>query len=224
MKKYILSFFLFLGLVSFATAQELSYGLTGGVNYTTSGPITGNSSGVGNFSGTVEDEGGIGFRGGIFAQVNFGNFFVRPEVIYASLETEYPFPAQPATYSIERFTVPLLVGYNIFGPVDVYAGPVYSNILNATLEGEQVLNPIVVQSSPVNAQVGVKAEFGRFGIDIRYEHSLSSVGGLLLDVDEANYGINLATFEDSTLDVIMVSLILKLGGPGLNTGRGRPCY
>lgn len=224
MKNYIVGICLILGATFTGISQEFSYGLRGGINYTMGGQITGISSNGLYNDDTFEGTGGIGFQGGIFVQVNFGNFFVRPELVYSTLENEFDFPIEPSSYSVERFAIPFMIGYNVFGPLDIYAGPVYSNILNATLEGEEFLNPIVVQNTPVNAQVGAKIEFGRFGIDIRYEHSLSTPETLELDIVNDDYGVNRATFDDATIDQIIVSLILKLGGPGLNEGRGRPCY
>lgn len=224
MKKYILSFCILCGLFTTAYSQDFSYGLKAGVNYTMGGPITGIDSGEGYFAETVEASGSVGFHGGVFLEIGFNRFFVRPEVVYATLETEYDFPIQPSTYAVERFSMPLLVGYNAYGPLDIYAGPVYSNVMNATLEGEEFLNPIIVQNSPINAQVGAKVEFGRFGLDIRYEHSLSTAEELSLDIENADYGINKATFNDARLNQIIVSIIFKIGGPGLNFRNNRPCY
>lgn len=222
MKQYILSLFLIFGVTSLSLSQEISYGLKGGINYTMGGQITGTQA---RFSDeTFEANGEIGFHGGAFGQINFGNFFVRPEVVYTSLESTFEFPNQPATYSVETVTVPLLVGYNIFGPLDIYAGPVYSNVLSSTLEGEEFLDPIVVQDSPINAQIGAKVEYGRFGIDVRYEHNLSSEEVQGLDILNAEYGVNEATFDDSRLHQVIVSIIFKIGGPGLNERRRRPCY
>ncbi|GHA26119.1 hypothetical protein GCM10007103_04290 [Salinimicrobium marinum] len=222
MKQYILSLFLIFGVTSLSLSQEISYGLKGGINYTMGGQITGTQA---RFSDeTFEANGEIGFHGGAFGQINFGNFFVRPEVVYTSLESTFEFPNQPATYSVETVTVPLLVGYNIFGPLDIYAGPVYSNVLSSTLEGEEFLDPIVVQDSPINAQIGAKVEYGRFGIDVRYEHNLSSEEVQGLDILNAEYGVNEATFDDSRLHQVVVSIIFKIGGPGLNERRRRPCY
>lgn len=222
MKHYIFSLFLIFGVFSVSSSQEVSYGLKGGISYTMGGQITGTQARF--YDGTVEAAGEVGFHGGAFGQVNFGNFFVRPEVVYSSLESTFEFPNQPSTYSIETVTVPLLVGYNIWGPLDIYAGPVYSNVLSATLEGEEVRNPIVLQNSPINAQVGAKVEYGRFGIDIRYERSLSTAEPLALDIVNAEYGINEAIFDDARVHQVIVSLIFKIGGPGLNEGRRRPCY
>ena len=224
MKKIILGFGLFLGLISPAVAQEFSYGLTGGINYTMGGQITGITSNGLYWGGTAEGKGEIGYHGGVFAQVNFGKFFVRPEVIYTSLETTFEFPNKPSTYAVQTFTVPLMVGYNIWGPLDVYAGPVYSNILDSSLMGNESQEPIVVQNTPINAQAGVKVEFGRFGIDLRYEHSLSTEEPQPLDIVNAEYGVNRATFDDARLNQVIVGVIFKIGGPGLNERRRRPCY
>lgn len=224
MKKIILGLGLFLGLVSTGFAQEFSYGLTGGVNYTMGGEITGITSNGIYWGGTAEGEGEIGYHGGVFVQVNFGKFFIRPEVVYTSLETTFEFPTKPSTYAVQTFTVPLLLGYNVWGPLDVYAGPVYSNILDSSLMGNESTEPIVVQNIPINAQAGAKVEFGRFGLDFRYEHSLSTAEVQTIDIVNSEYGVNRANFTDTRLNQIIVSVIFKIGGPGLNERRRRACY
>ncbi|MFD1079797.1 hypothetical protein, partial [Longispora fulva] len=46
MKKYLLGLGLIFGLISTTSAQQFSYGLKGGVNYTMGGEIRGERSGV----------------------------------------------------------------------------------------------------------------------------------------------------------------------------------
>lgn len=224
MKNYVLVLCIAFGAFSSSYSQEFSYGFKGGINYALGGQITGISSGGIYFDGTVEGTPEIGFHGGAFVQVDFGKFFVRPEVVYVSLKSEFDFPIKPSTYSVEKVNVPLLFGYNVYGPFDVYAGPVYSNILTSRLMGDESPDPIVAQNSPINLQAGAKVEFGRFGLDLRYEHSLSTVETQQVDIVNSEYGINLADFEDARLNQIVLSVIFKLGGPGLNERRGRPCY
>ncbi|MCX2837457.1 outer membrane beta-barrel protein [Salinimicrobium sp. MT39] len=224
MKKYLLGLFFILTTVSICFSQELSYGLKAGVNHPMGGEIVGLQNNYAFQKNTSEAEGNLGFHGGIFLQVDFGKFFVRPEVVYTSLDTEFTFIEETSIYSVQKFDIPLLVGYNIWGPIDIYAGPVYSNILDATLEGEEFLNPIVVQDTPINAQAGVKVEFGRFGLDLRYERSLSSAELQRLDFGEGYNEINEAEFTDSRLNQIIVGVIFKIGGPGLNERRRRACY
>lgn len=224
MKKLLLGLLFIAGTSFSGLAQEFSYGLKAGVNYSLGGEITGESSGVGYWDGTLEGTPMFGFHGGAFLQVNFGKFFLRPEVVYTSLEREFDFPRQPSTHAVQKFDVPLLVGYNIWGPLDVYAGAVYSNILDSTLEGEEDLEQIVVQNTPINAQAGAKVEFGRFGLDVRYEHSLSTAEQQNLNIVNSEYGVNRAYYNDARFNQIIVSVIFKIGGPGLNERRRRACY
>lgn len=223
MKKIILGLGIFFSLISSVFSQEFSYGLKGGVNYSIGGQITGNTSNGAFWGGTVEGESEIGYHGGVFAQVNFGKFFIRPEAVYTSLETTFEFPDKPSSFSVDKFDVPILIGYNIIGPLDIYAGPVYSNILDSTLEGNELDGP-GAQNTNFHGQIGAKIEFGRFGIDIRYEKNLSSKVVQDLDIINAEYGVNKAFFDDAYLDQVIVSVIFKIGGPGLNERRRRACY
>ncbi len=227
MKKYLLGLFFTIAAITSGYSQTFSYGLKGGINYSMGGEINGLDNGAGDWTGTSEGQGELGFHGGVFAQINFGKFFIRPEVVYTSLESTFEFPTQPSIYSVNKFDIPLLVGYNIWGPVDVYAGPVYSNILESTLEGDEVTSPIVVQNTPINAQIGAKVEFGRFGLDVRYERNLSSPEFQRRDLVEngsAGYGANAVDFSDARLHQLIVGVIFKIGGPGLNERRRRACY
>ncbi len=188
------SFFLVLAAVlcfGFSQAQEYSFGIKGGANYAMGGEIVGNSSGGNYFAGTVTPESEIGFHGGVFFQLKFGKFFVRPEAMYNTIETTFDFPEQPSAYAVEKLSIPLLFGYNVWGPVDIYAGPAYQNIMSSTLEGTEPPNEtIVAQNTPLAAQAGVKFNFGRFELDLRYDHSLSTAESQELDIVNSDYGIN----------------------------------
>ncbi len=222
MNKSFLCLLLILGFSFSGFSQEFSYGLKGGVSYALGGTITSTQERY--FDGSVDATPKTGFHGGAFLQVNWGKFFVRPEFVYSSLEREYAFPRKPSVQAIEKFDIPLLIGYNIWGPVDIYAGGSYSNIQKSTLEGEEHLDRVVVENFPINAHAGVKLEFGRFGIDFRYDHSLSSQELQNLDLINSEYGINEAVHEDSRMNQFIVSVTFKIGGPGLNERRRRACY
>ncbi len=235
-KQFVL--LIFLSTISITGfSQEFGYGvgLKGGINYSLGGEIRGNKSNANYWGGTVQGEGHIGFHGGIFVQLNYGKFFLRPEAVYSSFGQEFAIPIRDKNtlLSVETFTVPLLIGYNIYGPVDLYAGPVYSNVLNADIEGEQNGDPVLnVQNTSFNIQAGLKIEFGRFGVDVRYEHSLSTEERQSIDFDNSlfgspNGGANRAWINDGRLNQIIVSATFKLFGTGLGDGRrrrGGPCY
>src|SRR5690606_18794650 len=145
--------------------------------------------------------------------------------VYTSLVTEFPFFDQKAAYTIQKLDIPLLIGYNVWGPVDIFAGPVYTSIIDAQLEHEEFANPITVQNTPINAQAGIKVEFGRFRIDLRYERNLSSPEYQMLDFNQGKIlVINEAEFNDPRLHQITLGLMFKIFGPGLNNRRRGGCY
>ncbi|MFD2517959.1 outer membrane beta-barrel protein [Salinimicrobium flavum] len=233
MKKYLLGLLFVLAATLTGYSQTFSYGLKGGINYSMGGEIQGNNSTLSYWDGIAEGEGALGFHGGVFGQVNFGKFFIRPEIVYSSLTQEFAIPKRDENteFNVQTFTIPVLLGYNIYGPLDIYAGPVYSNILESQIPDEELNDHIVVQNTPINAQIGAKVEFGRFGVDVRYEHSLSDAERQAVDFINSEYGgnqggANKGWFNDSRLNQVIVSLIFKIGGPGLNEGRrrGRSCY
>lgn len=224
-KKFYL---LILGLLCFSMsqAQEYSFGIKGGANYVMGGQITGNSSNGLYFDGTVDADSQIGFHGGAFFEIRFGKFLLRPEFIYSSMKTEFPFPTAPSIYAVDKISVPLLFGYNVWGPVDIYAGPAYQNVLDSSLEGTEPPNQVIIaQNTPLAAQVGVKAGFGRFEVDLRYDRSLASKEEMDLDLVNSDYGINRATFNDTRLNQILLSLSFKIFDSKANGGRRKGgCY
>ncbi|WP_373056973.1 outer membrane beta-barrel protein [Zunongwangia sp. H14] len=226
MNKCLLSLlFLFSSLAS-VHAQEYSFGLKGGINRAMGGELTGIPNG--GFNGdTFQANSKIGFHGGVFFELRFGKFLVRPEAMYNTIETEFDFPTRPSVYAVDKLSIPLLVGYNIFGPVDIYAGPAYTNIINSTLEGNELNNSeVVAQNTPLSAHLGVKAGFGRFELDLRYDRTLSSEEEQDVDIINSQYGVNRANFSDSRLNQILLSLSFKLFDSKASGGRrsGRGCY
>jgi hypothetical protein len=231
MKKVLIVILLILGsLHAEVQAQTFSIGLKGGINKTSGGTLTGIKSAPIYTDATFEAEGEIGFHGGAWAQANFGKFFIRPEVVYSKLESRFDFPNRPAIYNVEELSLPLMIGYNVFGPIDIYAGPAYKNIIDAKLEGtEPTDNPpvIIVQNTPFSAQFGAKVEFGSFGLDVRYDYSLSSAEKQDVDILNSVYGVNRANFEDARLNQIIVSLTVKLfdsANAGKRRRKGGSCY
>ena len=211
-------------------AQEFKFGLKGGVNKTFGGQITGIQSSPIYTGDTFNAEGEIGFHGGLWTELGFGKFFIRPEVMYSKLESRFEFPVSPSIYNVDLLSVPFLVGYNIWGPIDIYAGPAYNKILDARLEGtEPLADPplIIVQNFPLSAQIGAKAEFGAFGIDVRYDRTLATPETQTIDIVNSDYGINRATFDDARLHQLIVSLTIKIWdseNAGKKRRRGGSCY
>lgn len=223
-------YLLIIGLFCFSAsnAQEFSFGIKGGPSYVMGGQITGRVGGGGDFGGTVEAESKVGFHAGGFFEVRFGKFLIRPELIYSPMEVEFPFPAKNSIYAVEKISVPLLIGYNVWGPLDIYAGPAYQNILDVSLEGNEPDRPVVAQNSPLAAQAGIKGVFGRFEVDLRYDRTLASKEPYIINIVKSGpdgYGINQADFDDSRLNQILLSLSFKIFDSSANPGRRKgSCY
>ena len=215
-------------------AQEFQFGVKGGINKTSGGQLRSIQSSAQDLpAADYSAVGEIGYHGGLWGQVNFGKFFVRPEIVYSALESRFDFPGKASLYEVKEFSIPVLIGYNVFGPLDLYVGGAYKNIIDATLEGAEpepgsTEQPqIVVQNTPFSAQVGAKVEFGSFGIDVRYDYSLSSAEPQSLDIIRSIYQVNRATFEDTRLNQLIVSLTLKLfdtESKGKRRRGGGNCY
>lgn len=225
MKKTILCL-LFISFSIVGFSQDVSYGLKAGLNITQGGQITGSSSGVGNWDETLTGTGKTGYHGGAYVQVNFGKFFLRPEIVYTSVGLDFEFPSRTSTYGVQKVDLPLLFGYNIWGPLDLYAGPIYSSILDGSLAGDREEEPIVIQDTPIHAQIGAKAEFGRFGLDLRYEYNRSGteiqdVRRLFTRGGSEGYGVNYVHFDDTRINQVIVSLTFKIGEIGQNRSGNR---
>lgn len=229
MKLYLTILFILFG-ITLGHAQRFAYGITAGTNFTSGGQITGESFKENGeyvyWTGTSQGQTKTGFHGGGFVEVEFGDFFVRPELVYTSLKSEFIFPNKSSVYSVQKLDFPLLVGYNFGNIGGLYAGPVYSPIFKNNLEYKEATiiktdqnvwiegNSLNEPKLPVNLQVGLKTEFSQFGFDLRYEYGLSSseperVDMLNSEIGRESGGINVATAEDFSLSQIILSVTYK---------------
>ena len=228
--KNIITLFIFILFISHsAFSQDFRIGLKGGVNIGHGGEIKGLTSGANYTGDTYFSNPSEGFHGGIFGQYNLGKYFLRLEGLYNTVVTEFPFDARPAEYKMNKINVPLLFGYHVWGPIDAYIGPAYNSMVgDATLEGMETQGGVVdIASSYLSANIGLKAHFGRFELDARYEYNFSSNEPYSIDMIESAYRINLASFENRRIHQFMVSLAVGLFDSNYRPKRSRSrrgCY
>ncbi len=128
-----------------------------------------------------------------------------------------------------KISIPLLFGYNIWGPIDVYAGPAYQNISSASLEN--LSNPISIPDDSFAGQVGIKFNFSRFELDFRYDHTFADINTYQIDVENdsttgtSKDGVNFAYFDDR-LNQFLVGVSFKIGDSKSKPkrSRGQSCY
>ncbi len=238
MKKTFFGFFILIFCAySSGNAQEFTYslGIKGGVNYSLGGHIIEGAPNDDPRGPQYDAQSKIGYLGGVFAQANLGRLFLRPEITYASIKTGYEFPLAETEHKVTKFDIPVLLGYNIIGPLDIYAGPVYSNISTSNIivdpNGEE--SRVVVQSSPgVNLHAGIKFDLGRFEIDFRYERTLDAPDDLhtshdfdpvtpMEDGTTTYYGVGRTTIEDPRIHQVILAVSFKIFGNDFESNRGR---
>lgn len=235
---------LFLLVTSSGVAQEFTYslGIKGGLNYSLGGyghELLGENQEIGQ---RYDAQSEFGFQGGVFAQANLGRLFLRPEITYSSLKTSYDFPLASTEHEVTKIDIPVLLGYNVIGPLDLYAGPVYSNIRTSeiTLDPNGETGRVVVQGTPgVNLQAGLKFDLGRFELDFRYERTLTAAGELptshdfdpitaLEDGTTTFYGVEKIRLEDPRIHQLILSVSFKIFGNDFESNnrhsRGDWCY
>lgn len=209
-------FFLSLILYSYSYAQEYTIGVRAGLNYYTIGDINsrGSSIEIGKPDELFSPNKDIGTQFGLYFNVEFGKLFIRPELNYVSSKNNYSFPLKKSIWKTSKIDIPLLVGYQIFEPVSIYAGPSL-NIYNKTvLDGVQVTaysdGGPNLEKTTFHLNVGVMAKYGRFGLDLRYEVGLKETEEELLDIIKSDYGANLVDLKPYTPSILSLNLTIDI--------------
>jgi len=107
-----------------------------------------------------------------------------------------------------------LLGFEIFKPISVYLGPNFNFYKETTLEGVQVTSYSDggpdLDKNTLNLSFGIKASFGRFGLDLRYESGQKETQEELLDIIYSEYGTNLADLKSYKPSIVSLSIYINL--------------
>lgn len=163
MKKLMLLAFILAGLNM--TAQDATFGLKGGFNYGATGEYENVGQIAGDASSIVNGKEKAGYHAGLFAQFEVMGIFLRPELVYTKLNTEY----KDFDYAVSKLDAPVLVGLNVLGPLNIKAGPSFQYILKNELENTDLEIGDVENEISVGYQLGLGLDFGRLEFDARYE-------------------------------------------------------
>jgi len=195
-KRTVLFAFAFLATIMFMNAQS-DFGIKAGLSYNSNGDLK-EITDIYNHGG----EGKSGFNIGFYGKINLGAIYVRPELVYTKTTSEYILnTGNTEDYKLSKIDAPVLVGINLIGPLNVFASPAFQYILDNELDGIDISD--VKNEFSVGVNIGASVEFGRIGIDIRYERGLSE--------NEANWTNAGETFTlDSRPEQIIFSLSYSL--------------
>ncbi len=194
-KKTHLFSILFIATSFFVNAQS-GWGIKGGLSFNSNGELNQVSEIYKN-----EGKGKSGFNIGLYGKLDLGPIYLRPELVYTKTTSEYVLNSENVDYKISKIDVPVLVGINIIGPLNVFAGPAFQYYLDNDLEGlnfEDIENEF-----SIGINIGASVELGRLGIDVRYERGLSE--------NEANWSNAGETFTlDSRPEQLIFSVSYRL--------------
>ena len=171
MKKVILMFCLAFGFSQMSNAQ-IDFGIKAGVNYNNSGNDSFETTGNDVINGAEAKTGyhvGVWFRGDIPA---FGGIYLRPEIVYTQVKTEFELLSNSDDYSFKKVDVPVLIGKKFFGFVNAFAGPSFQYIIEDDFKFDNLTTDDFDKFS-IGAQLGLGVEFGNLGVDVRWERGLS---------------------------------------------------
>jgi len=154
---------------------QVNFGLKAGVNY--------NSDSFGDVTFDVLQgaESRTGYHAGIWLRFKIPaiGLYLRPELVYTELRNDVTYLSPTAIdfrsrtdFKFSKIDVPVLLGKKIFGIGHVFAGPSFQYILSSDF-GFDELSEISTEEFSLGIQMGFGIEFGRLGIEARWERGLT---------------------------------------------------
>ena len=199
MKKIILILCLAFGFSQMSNAQ-VAFGIKGGINYNSNSI---KETGQDVFEGA---ESKTGYHAGVWLRFKIPvlGLYLRPELVYTNLENEifYKTTSKTTTYNFQKIDIPVLLGKKIFGIGNVFIGPSFQYVLDSDFSIGDISN---VETSGFTAglQFGGGVEFGKLGIDVRWERAFSGV--------ESSFVGNLGSVSyDTRVNQIIIGLSYRL--------------
>jgi hypothetical protein len=194
MKRVLLIMCLTLGLSQVSSAQ-IQFGVKAGINYNDNGDLK--LSNV--VSNTVEGaDAKSGFHAGVWfrGKLPIIGLYLRPEIVYTQVKSEYLYKGFSASYDFKKIDVPVLLGKKFFGVVNLFVGPSFQYVLSTDF-GLNTVNEVSLDKFSLGLQSGFGLEFGKLGVDVRWERGLSSSEASFAD------GVGNFTIDNRTNQIIL---------------------
>ena len=194
MKKVLFMICLTLGLVQLSTAQ-IQFGVKAGINYNNNGDLKLSNVLDNAIQGADAKSGfhaGLWFRG----KVPIIGLFIRPEIVYTQVKSTYLYKGTSTAYDFQKIDVPVLLGKKFFGVASVFIGPSFQYVLGTDF-GLSTVEEVNLNQFSLGLQSGFGLEFGKLGIDVRWERGLSKSEASFAD------GVGNFTIDNRTNQMIL---------------------
>ena len=170
--------FVFL-IISQITFSQIKYGFKGGLNFDLAGEIK-------LLSEQLQKEGDLdnksGFHIGVYAQVDFLIFYLRPELQLTKVSSKF----EGNSIDNTRIDLPISFGVTALGPLSLFAGPTAFFSLNN--KSNELSFQEVKNKTTLGIHLGTRLKLGPLGIDLRYEKGLSAIESQILSQDGISIG------------------------------------
>lgn len=192
-KTFLVAVFALIGATTFAQNGP-GFGIKGGINY----------AGNGDYFNSAEQaynnpDRNVGYHLGFFGKIGDKIYF-RPELMYTKTKSDY----ENNSLAMSKLDAPLLVGVNILGPINVFAGPALQYILDTDFDGVAIGD--VENDVTVGLNIGAGLSFGNFGLDLRYERGFSENEVAVFSSNNVPTGDRI----DTRPDQLILSLSFKM--------------
>lgn len=198
MKKLII--LLLLTTTTTILSQSAKLGLKGGLNFGSVGDLSLTSEFI---NSTISSENQLGYHIGAYGNLKFLGLFIQPELVYTKVNTEFESDNINGDYSLSKIDIPVLIGFDIAGPLNIKAGPAFQLIVDNEINGLDIAIEDPENNFTIGYQIGAGIQLGRLGLDLRYEGAFAENNAL----SDTNIGFELDTRPSQWI----VSLSYMLG-------------
>jgi hypothetical protein len=163
-------------IISLSAFSQFEYGLKGGISFNSNLNINSKIESIDNSINIFESRNGQHI--GVFLKLSINDFFIRPEIIYSKIKNSYDIPYVlvrteniVTDFNQHKIDVPVMLGYKVFGLVNLFAGPRFEFIKNVSYDNID-LNDLKNQYT-LGLQYGIGLKFGKFEFELRAERGFS---------------------------------------------------
>ncbi|UNY97437.1 PorT family protein [Zhouia spongiae] len=162
MKKTLLLFFV-LASTSIMAQTNSGWGIKAGLNYNSNGKYFDDAGEI-----IKNPDGNVGYHFGFFGKGNLTEtLYIKPELVYTKVKSDY----DGDKFDMSKLDLPVLLGYKVFGPIEVFAGPAFQYVLETEFDGISMND--IESDFTVGMNIGIGVSLGNIGIDLRYDRGFS---------------------------------------------------
>ena len=178
--------------------SQVNYGFKVGVNFDNIGDI----KSTGSVRTDIETASIASAHFGVFAQIKIVDLYIRPEIQLSKSKSELISLDQ---FEINKIEIPILLGYEVFGPISIFAGPIFQNIIS--IKSDSINFGNYTNNFTIGLQIGSRIDIGKFGIGFRFERGFTDNEIEILE----NNNVNIEAYSDIRPKLWSLSVTYVLG-------------